>query len=156
MVKLGFLANCAMLILVLCSKHEHTCIYTHIHAHTRVSCMLSTCYWLLPYLTTGSFFQALLFNPTKPFQSSQGVPIVDLMTDCFVASFRINFRNNQHFEVCFQVDSPAAFQLSLVKGLYRIAKEVSAKFTEYFCFSGHYLILLPFLAMPSLILFLIL
>eukprot|EP00794_Sanderia_malayensis_P014143 gene14143-15620_t len=67
--------------------------------------------------------KALLFNPHKAFPSPTGLSSIDLMTDCFVASFRINFRNNQHFEVCFHVDSPAVFQLACVKGLHRIVKE---------------------------------
>eukprot|EP00795_Rhopilema_esculentum_P015875 gene15875-7206_t len=67
--------------------------------------------------------KSLLFNSSRTFTFSQSVSVVDIMTDCFVASFRINFRNNQHFEVCFQIDAPLTFQLSLVKGLYRIVKE---------------------------------
>lgn len=71
-----------------------------------------------------SFLQAMLFTAEKPFVSTTGLHVSDLMVDLYVASFRINYRNSQHFEVCFQPDSDPVFQTALVKGLHQIVKEV--------------------------------
>lgn len=46
------------------------------------------------------------------------------MVDCFVSSFRINYRNNQHFDICLQPNSPIIYHLVYVKGTYAIVKEV--------------------------------
>ena len=46
------------------------------------------------------------------------------MVDCFVSSFRINYRNNQHFDICLQPNSPIIYHLAYVKGTYSIVKEV--------------------------------
>ena len=72
------------------------------------------------------FFQALLFNVNKPFSLGSGsfLTTEELMVDCFVSSFRINYRNNQHFDICFQPNSPAIYHLAYVKGTYSIVKEV--------------------------------
>lgn len=50
------------------------------------------------------------------------------MVDCFVSSFRINHRNNQHFDICLQPNSPIIFHLVFVKGTYTIVKEVIKSF----------------------------
>ena len=71
-------------------------------------------------------FQGLLFNVSKPFSLGSGslVTTEDLMVDCFVSSFRINYRNNQHFDMCLQPSSPFIYQLAYVKGTYSIVKQV--------------------------------
>ena len=46
------------------------------------------------------------------------------MVDCFVSSFRINYRNNQHFDICLQPNSPIIYHLAYVKGTYSIVKQV--------------------------------
>ena len=69
-------------------------------------------------------FQVLLFTAGKPFVSSTGLQVSDLMVDLFIASFRINYRNNQHFEVGFQPETDPTLQIAVIKGLYQIVKEV--------------------------------
>ena len=49
------------------------------------------------------------------------------MVDCFVSSFRINYRNNQHFDICLQPNSPIIYHLAFVKGTYSIVKETSLR-----------------------------
>lgn len=71
--------------------------------------------------------KAMLFTAEKPFVSTTGLHVSDLMVDLYVASFRINYRNSQHFEVCFQPDSDPVFQTALVKGLHQIVKETPLK-----------------------------
>jgi len=41
-----------------------------------------------------------------------------------VSSFRINYRNNQHFDICLQPNSPIIYHFVYVKGTYAIVKEV--------------------------------
>ena len=74
--------------------------------------------------------QALLFNVSKPFSVGSGgfFTTEELMVDCFVSSFRINYRNNQHFDICLQPNSPIIFHLVYVKGTYAIVKEVNKFF----------------------------
>ncbi|EDO28130.1 predicted protein, partial [Nematostella vectensis] len=48
----------------------------------------------------------------------------ELMLDCFVSSFRINYRNSQHFDPCLLPSSPVIFNLVCVKGIYMIVTEV--------------------------------
>ena len=74
--------------------------------------------------------QALLFNVSKPFSVGSGgfFTTEELMVDCFVSSFRINYRNNQHFDICLQPNSPIIFHLVYVKGTYAIVKEVNKSF----------------------------
>ncbi|RMX38597.1 hypothetical protein pdam_00008370 [Pocillopora damicornis] len=69
--------------------------------------------------------KALLFNVSKPFSVGSGgfFTTEELMVDCFVSSFRINYRNNQHFDICLQPNSPIIFHLVYVKGTYAIVKE---------------------------------
>lgn len=81
-------------------------------------------------------FQVLLFTPDKPFVSSTGLQVSDLMVDLFVASFRINYRNNQHFEVGFQPETDPTFQIALIKGLYQIVKEVNDFFSYTVIFAN--------------------
>ena len=59
----------------------------------------------------------------KPYTSTTGLHVNDLMVDLFVASFRLNHRNNQHFEVCFQPDCNSIYQTALIRGLHQIVKE---------------------------------
>ncbi|XP_047141766.1 neurofibromin isoform X1 [Hydra vulgaris] len=67
--------------------------------------------------------KTMLFNSEKLFTTTVGLNINQLMVDLFVASFRINHRNNQHFEICFQPDSNVIFQLTLAKGIHQIVEE---------------------------------
>ena len=46
------------------------------------------------------------------------------MVGCYVSSFRINYRNNQHFDVCLSPSSPIVFNLAYVRGTYAIVTEV--------------------------------
>ena len=71
------------------------------------------------------FFQSLLFTVEKPYVSATGLHVNDLMVDLFVASFRLNYRNSQHFEICFQPDCNPIYQTALIKGLHQIVKEVN-------------------------------
>ena len=81
-------------------------------------------------------FQVLLFTADKPFVSSTGLQVSDLMVDLFVASFRINYRNNQHFEVGFQPETDPTFQIALIKGLYQIVKEVNDFYSHTITFAN--------------------
>ncbi|KAF8561216.1 hypothetical protein P879_06676, partial [Paragonimus westermani] len=65
--------------------------------------------------------QNLLFNPTKPYiRSSQNVAETEaLLTEFFVASFRITPHNNL-LKVCLQTNSSAIYHTVLVSALYRI------------------------------------
>ncbi|XP_020613799.1 neurofibromin-like [Orbicella faveolata] len=69
--------------------------------------------------------KALLFNVSKPFSLGSGsfFTTEQLMVDCFVSSFRINYRNNQHFDICLQPNSPIIYHFVYVKGTYAIVKE---------------------------------
>ncbi|XP_048582480.1 neurofibromin-like isoform X2 [Nematostella vectensis] len=69
--------------------------------------------------------KALLFNVNKPFALASGsvVSLEELMLDCFVSSFRINYRNSQHFDPCLLPSSPVIFNLVCVKGIYMIVTE---------------------------------
>ena len=58
------------------------------------------------------------------------------MIDCFVSSFRINYRNNQHFDVCLQPSSPIVYNLAFVRGTYNIVKEVRHRFHRALCGYG--------------------
>ena len=71
-------------------------------------------------------FQALLFNISKPFVcvSQTTIPVEALMVDCFVSSFRINYRNSQHFDDCLSPTTPVIFSVVYVKGLYTIVRQV--------------------------------
>ena len=71
-------------------------------------------------------FQALLFNISKPFSlvSYTVIPVETLMVDCFVSSFRINYRNSQHFDCCLAPNAPVIFNVVYVKGLYTIVRQV--------------------------------
>lgn len=73
--------------------------------------------------------KALLFNINKPFSLGSGsfLTTEELMVDCFVSSFRINYRNNQHFDICLQPNSPIIYHLAFVKGTYSIVKETSLR-----------------------------
>ncbi|XP_015765754.1 PREDICTED: neurofibromin-like [Acropora digitifera] len=71
--------------------------------------------------------KTLLFNASKPFSVGSGSFLTTdaLMADCFVSSFRINHRNNQHFDICLQPDSPIIYHLAFVRGTSSIVKEAS-------------------------------
>uniref|UniRef100_A0A7M5VE60 Ras-GAP domain-containing protein n=3 Tax=Clytia hemisphaerica TaxID=252671 RepID=A0A7M5VE60_9CNID len=69
--------------------------------------------------------KTLLFTVDKPYTSTSGLHVNDLMVDLFVASFRLNHRNSQHFEVCFLPDCNPIFQTAIIKGYHKIVKEKS-------------------------------
>lgn len=48
------------------------------------------------------------------------------MVDCFVSSFRINYRNSQHFDDCLSPTTPVIFSVVYVKGLYTIVRQVKS------------------------------
>ena len=77
-------------------------------------------------LTLFLVFQALLFNISKPFTvvSQSNIPCETLMVDCFVSSFRINYRNSQPFDDCLLPTAPVLFSVVYVKGLYTIVRQV--------------------------------
>uniref|UniRef100_A0A915KNP1 Neurofibromin n=1 Tax=Romanomermis culicivorax TaxID=13658 RepID=A0A915KNP1_ROMCU len=55
--------------------------------------------------------KALLFNPVKPlFRNSSNMNDVDVMIDCFVALFRLNY-NNEVFRACLQAQSNTPHQI---------------------------------------------
>lgn len=63
----------------------------------------------------------MLFNPSKPlFKSNVTAQDLDVMIDCFVALFRLNY-NNEVFRSCLQAQVNNPQQLVLVMSLYRIA-----------------------------------
>ncbi|KJE90496.1 neurofibromatosis 1 [Capsaspora owczarzaki ATCC 30864] len=71
--------------------------------------------------------KTLLFNPAKPFTTSEGEVDQQLMVDYLLAYYRVNPRTviTTIFADCFKEDSPAIFKLVLVKTLYQIATEGS-------------------------------
>ncbi|GAA53823.1 neurofibromin 1 [Clonorchis sinensis] len=64
----------------------------------------------------------LLFNPAKPYiRNSQNLAETEaLLTEFFVASFRITPHNKNLLKVCLQTSSPAIYHTVLVSALYRI------------------------------------
>ncbi|THD27494.1 Neurofibromin [Fasciola hepatica] len=66
--------------------------------------------------------QNLLFNPAKPYiRSSQNMAETEaLLTEFFVAYFRITPHNKNLLKVCLQTNSPAVYHTVLVSALYRI------------------------------------
>ena len=72
-----------------------------------------------------SSLQALLFNINKPFTivSQSTIPIETLMVDCFVSSFRINYRNSQPFDDCLLPTAPTVFSVVYIKGLFTIVRQ---------------------------------
>ncbi|CAH8478803.1 unnamed protein product [Schistosoma turkestanicum] len=66
--------------------------------------------------------QNLLFNPTKPYlRNNQNLAETEsLLTEFFVAYFRITPHNKNLLKVCLQTTSPAIYHTVLVSGLYRI------------------------------------
>ncbi|KAK3754965.1 hypothetical protein QZH41_017349 [Actinostola sp. cb2023] len=69
--------------------------------------------------------KALLFNLNKPFILGSGslTSSEDLMIDCFVSSFRNNYRNSQHFDPCLATSSPVIFNYVYIKSVYLIVTE---------------------------------
>lgn len=78
-------------------------------------------------LTVMNELKALLFNINKPFTlvSQSSIPVETLMVDCFVSSFRSNYRNSQPFDVCLSPSAPVNFNIVYVKGLYTIVRQTS-------------------------------
>ncbi|KAK4469506.1 hypothetical protein MN116_007051 [Schistosoma mekongi] len=66
--------------------------------------------------------QNLLFNPNKPYlRNNQNLAETEsLLTEFFVAYFRITPHNKNLLKVCLQTTSPAIYHTVLVSGLYRI------------------------------------
>ncbi|CAH8500828.1 unnamed protein product [Heterobilharzia americana] len=66
--------------------------------------------------------QNLLFNPNKPYvRNNQNLAESEsLLTEFFVAYFRITPHNKNLLKVCLQTTSPAIYHTVLVSGLYRI------------------------------------
>ncbi|XP_046839575.1 neurofibromin-like isoform X2 [Xenia sp. Carnegie-2017] len=73
--------------------------------------------------------KALLFNINKPFAivNQTTITVESLMVDCFVSSFRINYRNSQHFDDCLSSTAPVLFNVVYVKGLYTIVRQKPLK-----------------------------
>lgn len=143
---------CFLVLTILNELKVSKSVDTTLHKHARVLCCIYKIFFddftraplLCPKVTTVTvsnillinyklllivplFLQALLFNLNKPFTLGSGsiTSSEDLMVDCFVSSFRNNYRNIQHFEPCLLTTSPVIFNLVSVKSIYIIVTEVS-------------------------------
>ncbi|VDP04015.1 unnamed protein product [Soboliphyme baturini] len=64
-----------------------------------------------------------LFSPARPLFKYPTSSEIDVMIDCFVALFRLNY-NNEIFRMCLNAQSAIPHQLVLVMALYRIAVQL--------------------------------
>ncbi|VDO69980.1 unnamed protein product [Schistosoma margrebowiei] len=76
--------------------------------------------------------QNLLFNPNKPYlRNNQNLAETEsLLTEFFVAYFRITPHNKNLLKVCLQTTSPAIYHTVLVSGLYRIITQLPNDYQE--------------------------
>lgn len=109
-------------------------IVSHVYCLPAFSQYMLTCV-TKTWLCQRVLFQALLFNICKQFTlvSQTTISVETLMVDCFVSSFRINYRNSQPFDDCLLPTAPVIFSVVYVKGLCTIVRQVCIASCDLTC-----------------------